>query len=39
MVSCEKCGKEFAQKGYYTKHKKNPYSITYKVIKCSDYVK
>ena len=31
--SCEKCGKEFTQKGHYTKHinKKNPCVIESKV--------
>ena len=31
--SCEKCGKEFSQKGYYTKHlnKKKPCVVESKV--------
>jgi len=38
--SCEKCGKEFSQKGYYTKHlnKKNPCVIESKVKEMLDKV-
>ena len=33
IYSCEKCGKEFKQKGHYTKHwnKKNPCVVESKI--------
>ena len=38
--SCEKCGKEFSQKGHYTKHlnKKNPCVVESKVKEMLDKV-
>ena len=38
--SCEKCGKEFSQKGYYTKHlnKKNPCVVESKLKEVLDKV-
>ena len=38
--SCEKCGKEFSQKGHYTKHlnKKNPCVVESKIKEMLDKV-
>ena len=40
IYSCEKCGKEFSQKGHYTKHlnRKNPCVVESKVKEILDKV-